>query len=258
MSMEELSSGLECRSNDETDKHFYCHECFEDMVKNQISNEYRGKFKEHDSHIVCALCLDLAQETRFEDREVFMCCGGETAEMYRKTCDIVAREQGRSEGLVEVQPRIDAMQEEILRISNDRARRVSIHRQHIVDMILPLTCPGCRVAIMGPADAHECFAMKCDNCNPKSFFCGWCLELCGDNKICHDHVRDCSINVKYRGTVFTGDEHPASVFFDTHKERRLTEIRSYIDSNVVSLEDQQAVKDAIHRDLQDVLGEYRL
>ena len=109
---------------------------------------------------------------------------------------------------------------------------------------------------MGPADG-ECFAMKCYNCNPKSFFCGWCLLPCADSNICHAHVRVCPINVNYAGNVFTDPDSPAQVFHDTHKQRRLQEIRNFLASDV-SPDDREDVVAAIDRDIHDSMGPYEL
>jgi hypothetical protein len=74
---------------------------------------------------------------------------------------------------------------------------VRLHRNHILDKLLSLSCPRCERVF---DDFEGCFALKCSGkggcgCG----FCGWCLEDCGADS--HAHVAVCPSRVARPATA---------------------------------------------------------
>jgi len=63
---------------------------------------------------------------------------------------------------------------ELERIAKMDAKQRLVYgaRKHIIDEILTMRCPRCRVAFI---DFDECCALKCESC--RAGFCAWCLAV---------------------------------------------------------------------------------
>jgi hypothetical protein len=82
-------------------------------------------------------------------------------------------------------------------------------RKKIVDEILTLRCPRCKIAFV---DFVNCFALTCSNKNCNAGFCAWCLFDAGNDA--HQHVFNCK---EGNGNIFGGEE---GTFENHHKKRK--------------------------------------
>lgn len=58
--------------------------------------------------------------------------------------------------------------------------------------ILNLSCPHCKQPY---AEFSGCMALKCESCHEN--FCGYCHKACKDSRGCHEHVRECDLNITH-------------------------------------------------------------
>ena len=127
------------------------------------------------------------------------------------------------------------------------------HRLKIIEDILTLRCPHptCNLVII---DFDGCFAVQHSEGGQGIhkqgcglYFCGWCLEKCWTNADCHNHVKACRHNLHPGSYYGTKDE-----FDRTHVERRRALVRKYLQENVLDVQEREAIKSALRKDLDDL------
>lgn len=125
--------------------------------------------------------------------------------------DIISRKRIKEE-LAAQEMRLKAEFDEILRLEDADERDVATAVYKIVNEILTLKCPRCKMAF----DSFVgCFALTCANSACRAGFCAWCLADC--NGDAHRHVAQC------RSNPCTGNVFGTLAEFSSHHDRRRRE-----------------------------------
>ena len=140
--------------------------------------------------------------------------------------------------LNEAKKKYDAELERIMAIADADERDAELLKMHIVEEILTLKCPRCRVAFI---DFDGCFALTCHKCH--CGFCAWCFKDCGGDA--HQHVAHCQQNLA-NGNVFGSKVQ----FVSHHRERRQRLVRDIIYGKNVKV--QSLVKEKLLKELSDL------
>ena len=238
--------------------HFFCgvahNDCFSDMVSSQALDQH--SFERNGDSIVCVYCIastpkvvstfDLSlivKQTNVEALGEFISAGKSVVQTKAE----VALEKRQLEHTDELQKLREAHIE-------DKGARMKAaterHRQKIIEDILTLRCPHCNLVII---DFDGCFAVQHsegDHGRYKQgcglYFCGWCLEKCGTNDDCHNHVNACQHNLHPGSYYGTNDE-----FSRVHNQRRRALVLTYL-QNVVDVQEREEIKRVLRRDLNDL------
>ncbi|KAL1511220.1 hypothetical protein AB1Y20_006033 [Prymnesium parvum] len=118
-------------------------------------------------------------------------------------------------------------------------------RDHILERILTLACPGCGQAFI---DFEGCFAIYCGRCS--TGFCAYCLKNCGEirnrssSDAAHRHVAQCQYNAT--GELFSSQ----TVFETAQRQRRRRELDSFL--STLSAEDAARALCDCDRELRDL------
>lgn len=122
--------------------------------------------------------------------------------------------------------------------ATQRRARNAVH--HVIEEILTLKCPRCRVAFN---EFAGCLALKCNACPAN--FCALCLTDTGDNgQDCHQHVAACPLGVGVRQNVF----YCSTIVYERVQEVRKSQlVHSYLATLPVD------VRRLARRDLQPLL-----
>ena len=136
--------------------------------------------------------------------------------------------------------KIRELEQTVAEMAAGREKKVLLLRKQIIEEILTLKCPRCKLAFL---DFDGCFALSCMGC--KCGFCAYCLEDCGNDA--HRHVANCRYNIAPGKGVF-GD---ARIFERAQKERRTRLLRSFLVDQVGTDMRKQVVQ-ALHKDLADL------
>ena len=251
------SKGSVCSNR--TFPHFYCgverNNCLGNMLLSQ-SNDITH-FKRNSCQILCACCVALSPRvvSTFDVSVIARQSNRETLDTYIRTITDAERHQGamateklRSEHVIEIQMLNEAY-------STGKASRLKgmteRHRLHIINNIMTLLCPHCKMAIF---DFVNCFAVKheSDDSHLKYgcglYFCGWCLAKCESSGDCHSHVRKC------RHSMNPGNAYGNfPVDFDAaHAKRRKELIRRYLQVGISDPQDRKKVHLAIQKELNEL------
>ena len=239
--------------------HFFCgvahNDCFSEMVSSQAGD--RHNFERNDESIVCAYCvafipkvvstIDLSLICKLSNAEAlnqFISAGKSVVQTKAE----VAQEKQQIEHADELQKLREAnIEDQGTRMKAATER----HRQKIIEDILSLRCPHCNLVII---DFDGCFAVQHsegEHWRYKQgcglYFCGWCLEKCGTNDDCHNHVKACQYNLhpgSHHGTI---DE-----FNRVHGQRRQTLVLKYLKENIFDVQEREEIKLALRKDLSDL------
>ena len=241
--------------------HFFCgaahNDCFSDMVLSQASDQ--SAFDRNDTSIVCAYCIALVPRVRssFDLSLIGKQANAKALGAFVSASKdvvhakgVVAQEKQQREHRDEIQK----LKEEHI---DDKAMKMKVsaerHRLKIIEDILTLRCPHptCNLVII---DFDGCFAVQHSEGGQGIhkqgcglYFCGWCLEKSRTNDDCHNHVKACRHNL-HPGSYFgTKDE-----FDRTHVERRRALVRKYLQENVLDVQEREAIKIALRKDLDDL------
>ena len=109
---------------------------------------------------------------------------------------------------------------------------------HVVENLLTLKCPRCKVAFV---DFDGCFALTCSNC--PCGFCAWCLKDCGTDA--HACAAECGL--KYNGHGYFGTKQQ---FEEHHRARNSKLVQAYLDKQPADV--RQAATQLLHRQLHDL------
>lgn len=112
---------------------------------------------------------------------------------------------------------------------------------------LNLSCPheGCK-AVYG--DFEGCMALQCGSC--EKFFCGFCHKPASSSKGCHEHVRECDMNLT-RNASYYADQ---AIIKEAQKRYRIKKLKQFLrsDSNKFKKDVQNAIIIELKRDLEDL------
>jgi len=162
--------GVECSSDAE--KHFYCRECFANSVTAQSEPEFRLHLVEHDSHVVCTMCLhsNPPEVTRFRLETVVSVCPEPVVEKFLAAGKEIVEVKTYDAQQLKYEKQLAALKVELAKCSENKQQALGQHRIHILENILNLRCPRatCKKVF---ADFDGCFAVTCHSC--RCGFCGW-------------------------------------------------------------------------------------
>jgi hypothetical protein len=215
-------------------KHFLCWECFEYQVNDALKPDYEGKTVNQDGELICSdtECTEtiLLENVARESTPVKII---KLLEELKLTLQI---KKAVEAALTEQQTRLNKEFERIMAIKDLDERESEKIRIDIIENILTLRCPRCKMAFI---DYDGCAAITC-TCRAE--FCACCLMDCeGD---AHRHVVRCPLN----------PSHDVFVSFDEferiHRERqqRAIEDRLRKESRAV----QQRLLARMKKEFQDL------
>ena len=227
------------------------------MVLSQASDQ--SAFDRNDTSIVCAYCIELVPKVRssFDLSLIGKQANGKALGAFITASKDVVHAKGvvaQEKQQLEHRDEIQKLKEEHI---DDKAVKMKVsverHRLKIIEDILTLRCPHptCNLVII---DFDGCFAVQHSEgrqgiCKQGCglYFCGWCLEKCWTNDDCHNHVKACIHNLhkgSYHGTI---DE-----FNKIHVERRRNLLSEYLKEKVLDVQEREAIKSALRKDLDDL------
>ena len=230
--------------------HFFCgaahNDCFSDMVLSQTRDI--NSFMRNSDKIVCAYCVafvpqvvstfDFSTFTKQISAEAFdqFISAGKSATQARAK---VIMEEQQLQNSDEMQ----RLREEHIKDNRVRMKEtIERHRKKIIEDILTLRCPHCKLAII---DFNGCFAVQhSGGCG--IYFCGWCLEEHRTNDDCHNHVKACPHNLHPGSYYGTNDE-----FSRVHNQRRRALVLTYL-QNVVDVQEREEIVEALRMELNDL------
>lgn len=222
------SKGYKCSK-----QHFYCWECFGDYIKSALDPDHIGQPYDDEGNINCSECKEL-----YQIHELARIAPKEVLDNLMKLKVQVKERQVRDETEKDVTKR---MEEEFARIQalSAEEREIELLRLGIINDILTLKCPRCKVAF---TEFDGCFALKCGNTLCKAAFCAWCLSDCGENA--HPHLRTCPENR-------TGDYFGSQEDFKQH--HRIKRHRAaYNKISQLPASSQKILKERMARDFMDL------
>ena len=122
-------------------------------------------------------------------------------------------------------------------------REAHQRRQHVVDNILTLRCPGCSAAVLDYNEADgACIALQCRSRRCRRVFCGYCMEWVSDseegahdNGPAHTHVAEVHHS---EGGLFP----PLGTFDRVQLERRKRLLHEYL-SSLCAVDLQRTLRD---------------
>jgi len=206
------------------DSHFYCIDCFANMVTHQISMEEDGAFSKNQCKI---LCSHPECNFPFENKEITQHCDKKIFEQYlARQIDFHMREER-----VKMEKEYQARLGENLK-KGELELKLDGYIHYITEEILTDKCPFCNTTLdFDSFDFEQCMAIKCV-CGTQS--CGWCHVACGSDA--HPHVRSCPDNPMPNKNIFTTREK----YFVIQMERKHKAIDEFI-------------RDRVQEDLQEEL-----
>ena len=166
--------GFECPK-----EHFICWQCFERHIQHVISPDQVGKpTNDTNGNLICPsfgcheeiTCLNVAKKN--VPSNVFGLL--EKLKISFEANRIV------HQALKDQADRLKKDFTSLMTIQDNDEREAARLRLEVVENVLTLRCPRCKMAFL---DYTGCIALECLNC--KAAFCALCLEDCGKNA----HVR---------------------------------------------------------------------
>ena len=173
-----IDKGYSCKK-----KHFMCWECFENHVKQVSGPDSVGKSVDKDGNLLCIECDELITLLNVAKGSV----PKNVFDLLEKLKSNSAMKKAVDKALQEQETRLKKEFERILAIQDQDEREAERFRLDIIENILTLRCPRCKVAFI---DYEGCAALTCGCC--KAGFCAFCLTDCGDDA--HAHVPSCAQN----------------------------------------------------------------
>jgi len=141
--------------------------------------------------------------------------------------------------LKEQEARLRKEHDDLMKIKDQNEREAARMRLDIVNEILTLSCPRCKMAFL---DYSGCAALTCANGNCKASFCAICLKDCGTDA--HPHVIICPENASKKLFVSVAD------FNEYHRKRRERLINEKL--NRLSTKTRGLLLEMIGKDLADL------
>lgn len=239
--------------------HFFCgaeiNNCLGNMLSSQ-SNDV-ATFAKNSCEIVCACCTALMPRvvSTFDVSVIARLSNKEALTSYISAVTDVERQQGvlateklRSQYVVEIQ----MLNETCAKDREDRMKaKTERHRLHIINNIMTLLCPHCKMAIF---DFVNCFAVKHESDTDDLkygcglYFCGWCLAKFANSSDCHTHVRICRHSLR-PGNVY--GNFPVD-FDKAHAKRRKDLVLIYLRDNIVDNWERKEVHKALWSELKNL------
>ena len=143
--------------------------------------------------------------------------------------------------LKEQEARLRKEHDDLMKIKDQDEREAARMRLDIVNEILTLSCPRCKMAFL---DYSGCAALTCANGNCKASFCAICLKDCGTDA--HPHVVICPENASKK--LFVSDVD----FNEYHRKRRERSYLRGIENMDNLLKEQVARQKRDHDDLMKI------
>jgi len=110
---------------------------------------------------------------------------------------------------------------------------------------LNLACPheSCH-AVYGEFDG--CMALQCASC--KKHFCGYCHKGLSDSRGCHEHVRECDMNLTLNSSYYA----EASTIKEAQRKYRIKKLKQFLRGGDYKKEIQNAIVFELTADLRDL------
>ena len=212
-----------------------CIGCVNDMVISQTIDKtsFQGK-------IVCSMC-----NTNIDDHELFKFLNKETIALYLRAICNTASENTAMLLRKENDDNIEKIHQDIFQLilnpkMDGMFPLLLTQIQTALHAVTKCPNPNCTMQIH---DWDACFAVECSakdingithGCGIR--FCGWCLGSFGtDNFRCHEHVKSCIENTKYRGTFYGTIEEVMEVRKKKYRETVIKFIRDNINEHNLRL-----------------------
>lgn len=187
---EDHTEGAECPGK----AHFFCTECTASFLSAFCTADYAEQKKGKGR----ALCPVKDSELPYGDAALAALVPQDIFDKYLHVRISVA-EQGIQEQMEkDTQAKIEELKAKLAKATGDSEQFiVDKHRLEIIDNILTLKCPRCKLAFL---DYSGCSAVVCAGC--ACGFCSYCLEDCGKDAHEHFYKTGKSICPKEGGPIF--------------------------------------------------------
>ena len=197
--MHTFSASDGCACSGEATGHFYCDECFSDMVTAQVTGAGKPAFLADGCVIMCPVCKAANLRAVFDMRLYAPHLTPAAYSAHLKTMGEpeVAREQKEWRERLEQQLAEARLQGGGAAAVDECAAAVDF----IANRLIQPECPDCGRLL--PPDFDACAALQCGrfdgSVNSEGMGCGahlcaWCLHVCNDKDACHKHVVGCLKN----------------------------------------------------------------
>ena len=108
---------------------------------------------------------------------------------------------------------------------------------------LNLACPHCHAVY---AEFDGCMALQCASCTGS--FCGYCHKGVANSRGCHDHVRECDMNLTPNGSYYAD----AAVIKEAQRRYRIKRLKQFLRSGEYKKDVQNAIIFKLSADLKDL------
>ena len=108
---------------------------------------------------------------------------------------------------------------------------------------LNLACPHCRAVY---SEFDGCMALQCASC--ERHFCGYCHKAAACSRGCHEHVRECDMNLTSNGSYFATQE----IVREAQRRYRVKKLKHFLRSGSYKKEIQNSIVFHLSRDLKDL------
>eukprot|EP01041_Mallomonas_annulata_P002547 gene2547-4973_t len=227
------NQGISC-----CNKHFICWDsCFSDYLQSASTPDAIGRSVDDEGRLSCPECTDKYTVDKVSK-------GGAPPEIVESLINlkvVLATNKEVKKALEEQAKQLKEEHDRIMRMENINERQAALLRLKIIEEILILRCPRCKVAF---ADFDGCFALTC-SVPCRAGFCAWCLTDCGTDA--HGHVAQCP----HRPATVHGYFGTKEQFEEHHRNRRRKKVMDCI-AKETSVEVQRYVKDMLRKDLRDL------
>jgi hypothetical protein len=111
--------------------------------------------------------------------------------------------------------------------------------------VLNLACPytGCRTVY---AEFDGCMALQCASC--QQHFCGFCHKAASTSRGCHDHVRECDMNLTGNGSYYAS----AEVIREAQRRYRVKRLKQFLRSGSYKKDVQNSIVFHLSTDLKEL------
>ena len=230
--------------------HFHCAACFNGLVVHQTTGVGFAEFVGRGNDIVCAICRSSSQHAPFDMRICSPLLTPAAYSSYLKAlseASIVAAQRETTEQFEAKLRDISFLQQRLAQLT------MQPYVLHVVELICP-RCPVCKVTIGGfdhGAD-FQCGMRSSGRvfggCG--SHLCAWCMCAFPDNRACHSHVLNCSLNAN-PGNLFPVESTHPRVWREVQNGLARARVKQYIASQVPQ-ELRQAVTDYIQAQFPEI------
>ena len=244
--METFSASQGCTCSGGAPGHFYCNECFSDMVASQVTGEGKPVFLAAGCEVTCSFCQPSGLRSVFDMR---LCAPYLTPAAYSTHLKTMAEPEVVREQH-QWQQRMQQQEADFTaRLQNAQhaaaAAALDPHVKHIADQLILPRCPtqscgrfipdfeacaGLQVCALARLAAcwlvrmpisllllnRAILLLQCGRLPGRGYvaglgcgahLCAWCMHVCRDEDDCHAHVRSCRLNPN-PGNVFPPQPHP--------------------------------------------------